>query len=123
MTKILIIEDDFALADNLAALLKLKGYQVDSAPDGLSGIEAARKLKPDVILLDIMIPKVSGFDVCRSLRSDPETRGIKIIMTTGLNRMGDVEKAFSCGAADYLIKPFDSERLVKKIDKVLGKAA
>ncbi|MFH1723153.1 MAG: response regulator [Elusimicrobiota bacterium] len=119
MTKILIIEDDYALADNLSALLKLKGYDVQFAADGEAGIEAARKFQPDVVLLDIMIPKVGGFDACRIMRSDAKTKNAKVVMMTGLDRMGDVEKAFSCGATDYLIKPFDSERLFKKLEKVL----
>lgn len=119
MKKILIIEDDYAIADNLTALLKLKGFDVQFASDGEAGIETARKFRPDVILLDIMIPKVSGFDACRIMRGDVKTKNAKIIMITGLDRMGDVEKAFSAGASEYLIKPFDSERLFKKIDKVL----
>ncbi|MBI5242255.1 MAG: response regulator [Elusimicrobia bacterium] len=119
MSKILIVEDDFALADNLAAFLKLKGYDPHHAPDGPSGVEAARKLKPEVILLDVRIPRIDGFDVCRLLRSDEKTKGIKIIMVTGLGQMGDVEKALSCGASDYLIKPFDTDRLLKKIEKAL----
>ena len=116
--KILIIEDDYSLADNITALLKVKGYEVGFAPDGEAGIETARQMHPDVILLDIMIPKVGGFDACRILRGDPQTMKAKIIMMTGLDRIGDVDRAFACGAADYLIKPFDSERLFKKIEKV-----
>ncbi|TBR19155.1 response regulator [bacterium] len=116
--KVLIIEDDYALADNITALLKLKGHEVGFAPDGEAGIEVARQMKPDLVLLDIMIPKVGGFDACRILRGDPATMKAKIIMMTGLDRIGDVDKAFACGAADYLIKPFDSDRLFKKIDKV-----
>lgn len=122
MTKVLIIEDDFSLAENLSSLLKKKGFEVESAADGPAGIAAARRFLPDVVLLDILIPKISGFDVCRTLRSDEATKDIKILMTTGLDRMADVEKAFSCGAADYLVKPFDSERLLKKIKKVLGRS-
>ena len=114
----LIIEDDYALADNLKALLKLKGHEVAFAPDGEAGVAEARKFHPDVVLLDIMIPKVSGFDACRMLRGDPQTMKAKVIMMTGLDRIGDVERAFACGASDYLIKPFDGERLFKKIDKV-----
>jgi len=117
--KILIIEDDYALADNLRALLEVKGYQVEFAADGEEGVKKARSYGPDLILLDIMIPKVSGFDACRILRGDAKTKDAKIIMTTGLDRMGDVEKAFSCGASDYLIKPFDSGRLFDKIEKVM----
>ena len=116
--KVLIIEDDYALADSITALLKLKGYEVEFAPDGEAGIEKARQVKPDVVLLDIMIPKVGGFDACRILRGDPQTMKAKIIMMTGLDRIGDVDRAFSCGAADYIIKPFDSDRLFKKIEKV-----
>ncbi|MBI5595341.1 MAG: response regulator [Elusimicrobia bacterium] len=116
--KVLIIEDDYSLADNITALLKLKGHEVGFAPDGEAGIEVARQMRPDLILLDIMIPKVGGFDACRILRGDPQTMKAKIIMMTGLDRIGDVERAFSAGASDYLIKPFDSERLFKKIDKV-----
>ncbi|MEE8424252.1 MAG: response regulator [Elusimicrobiota bacterium] len=121
MTKVLIVEDDFALSENLQSLLKAKGFEVEAAPDGPAGIAAARKFLPDLVLLDIMIPKLSGFEVCRTLRSEEATKGIKILMTTGLDRMADVEKAFSSGAADYLVKPFDSERLLKKIKKVLGR--
>lgn len=118
---ILLVEDDFALADNLKALLELKGFAVSHAADGAVGVEQARLKKPDLILLDILIPRVDGFDVCRILRSDPTTKDIKILIMTGLGGMGDVEKAFSCGASDYIIKPFDSERLLKKIEKVLRK--
>lgn len=121
MTKVLIIEDDFALADNLKALLELKGFRVEAAADGPTGVERAKSFMPDVVLLDLMIPRVSGFEVCRTLRSDPKTAGMKIIITTGLDKIADVEKAYSAGAADYLTKPYDSDRLLKKINKVLGK--
>ena len=119
MIKVLIVEDDFSLAENLAALLKTKGFEVSVAVDGQAGLEKAQAMMPDIVLLDIMIPRVSGFEVCRRLRSNDKTKNIKILMTTGLDRMADVEKAFSAGAADYLVKPFDGERLFKKISKVL----
>ena len=121
MPKILIVEDDFAIADNLKALLQIKGHKVTFAADGQAGVETARREIPDLILLDIMLPKLGGFDVCRILKSEPKTQGIKIIILTGLGRMGDVETAFSAGATDYLVKPVDSERLMKKIDSVLGR--
>lgn len=116
----LIVEDDFALAASMTALLKAKGYEVHFAADGEAGLELARKVLPDLVLLDVMIPKIGGFDVCRLLRTEPKTAKVKVIIVTGLGRMGDVEKAFSAGAADYLIKPFDGERLLKKVAKVLG---
>ncbi len=122
MIKVLVVEDDFSLAENLEMLLKTKGFDVALAPDGQVGLEKALTYMPDIVLLDIMIPRVSGFEVCRRLRSGEKTKHIKILMTTGLDRVADVEKAFSAGAADYLVKPFDGARLFKKIEKVLKKA-
>ena len=118
--KILIVEDDFALADMVKAMLSATGFSTSHAPDGATALEAARKESPDLVLLDALLPKLGGFDVCRLLRSEPKTQAIKIIMMTGLGKVSDVEKAYACGASDYLIKPFDSERLIKKVRKVLG---
>jgi DNA-binding response OmpR family regulator len=122
MAKILIVEDETAIAENLHALLTARGYEVSWIPDGADALGVAKKEKPDLVLLDVMLPRVSGFDICRLLKSDPDTSKIKIVMITGLGRMGDVEKAFGQGADDYIIKPFDSERLFKKVEKALGKA-
>lgn len=119
-SKILIIEDEPGIAENLAALLGAKGHSVSMALDGAKGIELARKTKFNLVLLDVMLPRMSGFDVAKLLRADAKTKAMKIIMVTGLDRMNDVEEAFRAGADDYLIKPFDSERLFKKIEKVLG---
>jgi DNA-binding response OmpR family regulator len=123
MARILIVEDEAAIAENLQALLEARGHQVSIAGDGAAAVEAARKETPDLMLLDIMLPKVGGFDVCRILKGADATKKIKIVMITGLGRMGDVEMAFANGADDYIIKPFDSQRLFKKLEKVLGPAA
>lgn len=118
--RILIIEDEPAIADNLAALLAAKGHKVATCLEGADGVTRARKETFDLVLLDVMLPRMSGFDVCKMLRADPKTTKMKIVMVTGLGRMGDVEEAFRAGADDYLIKPFDSVRLFKKIEKVLA---
>ncbi len=118
--KILVVEDDPTILESLKALLAAKGYGVVAAMDGAEGVAAARREKPQLILLDVILPKMGGFDVCQILKKDPATKEIKIVMTTALGRMGDVESAFASGADDYLIKPFDSQRLFKKIEKVLG---
>ena len=117
--KILIVGDEPAVAENLQALLTAKGYQSRHASDGAEAVALAKKEQPDLMLLDIMLPKMDGFDVCRLVKADPATNKIKIIVVTGLGRMSDVETAFSYGASDYIIKPFDSERLFKKLEKVL----
>ena len=118
--KILIVEDEPEIADNLAALLSAKGHKVVTCSEGADGVAHARKEPFDLLLLDVMLPRMSGLDVCKMLRSDPKTMKLKIVMVTGLGRMGDVEEAFRAGADDYLIKPFDSTRLFKKIEKVLA---
>ena len=123
MARILIVEDEAPIAENLQALLEARGHQVALAADGAAAVESARRQAPDLMLLDIMLPKLGGFDVCRLLKGDAATRKIKIVMITGLGRMGDVETAFANGADDYIIKPFDSQRLFKKLEKVLGPAA
>ena len=118
--KILIAEDEFAVAENLKALLSVKGYKVSCAADGEMAVTLARKEMPDVMLLDIVMPKMGGFDVCKILKADAATKKIKIIMITGMGKMGDVETAFQHGASDYVIKPFDPDRLFKKLEKVLA---
>jgi len=120
MTRILVVEDEASIAENMAALLTAKGYVVASCGDGAQALEMARKEPPDLVLLDVMLPLISGFDVCKMLRADPKTSKAKILMVTGLDRGGDVETAFAAGANDYLVKPFDSDRLFKKIQKVLA---
>ena len=120
MKHILIVDDEPAIAENLQALLMAKGFEVSLAGDGSEAVEVARLKKPDLMLLDVMLPKMGGFDVCGILKGDEATKNIKIIMITGLGRMGDVETAFSKGADDYIIKPFDSQRLFRKIEKVLA---
>lgn len=119
MAKLLVVEDDFALGENLQAYLQAKGYKVSLAHDGQEAVEQARAQMPDIILLDVKLPKIGGFDVCRILKSEARTKHIKVVMLTGLGTMGDVETAFSAGADDYCIKPYEPERLVRKIEKVL----
>ncbi len=118
--KILIVEDDPTIAESLNALLTAKGYSALAVGDGSEAVVAARRENPQLMLLDVILPKMGGLDVCQILKKDPATKDIKIVMITALGRMGDVEAAFSSGADDYLIKPFDSQRLFKKIEKVLN---
>ena len=120
MPRILIVEDELDIAENIAALLTAKGHRATICADGAEAVRLARKELPDLILLDVMLPRMSGHDVCKILRAEAKTAKLKIVMVTGLGRGGDVEEAFAAGADDYLIKPFDSARLYKKIEKVLA---
>lgn len=120
--KILVVEDDASLSENLKAFLTFRGYSVRCAADGPQALEATRKEPPDLMLLDLVLPGMGGFDVLRALRSEPLMRSVKVIVITGLSRMGDVETAFACGANDYVVKPFNTDRLLEKVQKVLASA-
>lgn len=101
---ILIVEDDDNLASVYETRLQAEGFATKRVPNGEEALSAALASKPDLILLDVMMPKVSGFDVLDILRNTPETQGVKIVMLTALSQDTDREKAESLGVDDYLIK-------------------
>jgi DNA-binding response OmpR family regulator len=120
MKKILFIEDEMALHKSLGGLLSEKGYQVISAFDGESGLNLAKKENPDLILLDLILPKMSGFDVLEKLKGDPQTKEIPVIILTNLEGIREVEKAIALGAKSYLVKAeYSLEEVVEKIKKAL----
>lgn len=114
-TKILIIEDDHALAEVLEYNLTRDGYEVARAYEGRDGLAQARLKTPDIILLDVMLPLVSGIEVCRQLRAANETRNAVIIMLTAKSEEADQLVGFSVGADDYVLKPFSVRVLLERI--------
>ncbi len=119
--RILFIEDESALQKTFGDILKQEGYEMLSALDGQRGLELAKKEKPDLILLDLVLPKMHGFEVLKSLKEDETTENIPIIVLTNLEAMGDVEKALELGATTYLVKAsYSLEEVVQKIKKALG---
>jgi DNA-binding response OmpR family regulator len=102
--KILLVEDDDALASVYQTRLDAEGFELKRVPNGEEALAAALEFKPDLILLDVMMPKVSGFDVLDILRNTPETTNVKIIMLTALSQDSDRERAESLGVDDYLVK-------------------
>ena len=102
--KILLVEDDDALASVYQTRLEAEGFNIKRVPNGEDALAAALAYKPDLILLDVMMPKVSGFDVLDILRNTPETTNVKIIMLTALSQDSDKERAQSLGVDDYLVK-------------------
>ncbi len=117
---VLVVEDETALAEGIQARLAVEGYRATIARDGQLGVEAARKDKPDLILLDVMLPRINGFEVCSILKKDAKTKSIPIIMVTALTQIGDSEKAFQVGANDYVTKPYDIPKLMEKVRRFLG---
>lgn len=102
--KILLVEDDEALASVYQARLEIEGFEVTQVNNGEKALSAAREFKPDLILLDAMMPKISGFDVLDILRNTPDTKNIKVIMLTALSQPKDKERAENLGVDDYLVK-------------------
>ena len=120
LARILIMEDDAFLAGIYETKLDHEGFTVLHAPDGAAGLKMAREEKPDLILLDILMPKLDGFEVLGELKKDASTRGIPVIMLTNLGQKEDVDRGIKLGAVDYLIKAhFIPSETVARIKKVL----
>jgi len=117
---ILIIDDEPDIAEVLAARLDLEGYKTRMANNGKEGIESARGKKPDLIILDVMMPVLNGYEACKILKNDEKTKTIPILILTALPHVGDADKAFEVGANDYLNKPYKNDRLIEKVKKLLN---
>ena len=114
-----VIEDSRSQAEVLKALLKSEGYQVEVANDGEEAVRRIRASRPDLVLLDVMMPKKSGVEVCQEIRSDPEMAGIRILMLTAKGRDTEVAKGLALGADAYMTKPFSTRELVDKVRSLL----
>jgi DNA-binding response OmpR family regulator len=119
-SKIMVVEDTTDLSAVLIDLLETQGYGVVHATEGRSAVEMAKLEKPNLILLDLMIPEMDGFQVCKKLREQPETRFIKVIILSSLYRKRDMIEAFAAGASEFLVKPFDNKRLLETVRSLLN---
>jgi len=118
--KILIIEDDEFLRELIGQKLTREGYIIVEAEDGERGIEAVKKEKPDLVLLDLILPGVDGFEVLSQIKKDPSTAQVPVLILSNLGQKDDIERGLKLGAVDYLIKAqFTPGEIVKKIAKVL----
>lgn len=118
-TRVLVIDDDPDVVDMLGLLLRTKGFEVLKAYRGVEGYNVARRELPDVVLLDIMMPNIDGYEVYRRLRLDPETRDIPVIFVSAKGQDEDIRNGLSCGAQGYIVKPFKAAVLVDKIREVV----
>lgn len=121
MKKILLIEDDVTVRENTAELLELSNYEVVTAPDGKKGVDKAKEEIPDIIVCDIMMPELDGYDVLSRLSEDPTTKGIPFIFLSAKTEHKDVRRGMDLGADDYLTKPFEEEDLLSAIESRLAK--
>jgi two-component system, OmpR family, alkaline phosphatase synthesis response regulator PhoP len=123
--RVLVVEDERDVAELIRYNLAKEGYDVVLVANGAEALQRAQETKPEVILLDIMVPQLNGWEICRRLKQDPQTRAIPVIMVTGRVEEGDKVLGFEMGADDYVTKPFSPRELVARIRAVVrrGKTA
>lgn len=123
MATVLIVDDDPFISGLASAKARQLGHQVEVAENGEDGLRMALSLQPDLIVLDLMMPKLTGIEVCRSVRAVPAMRATPIIMLTGKGQERDIEEGFAAGATDYLVKPFSPREFQTRVRALLDRAA
>ncbi|HET8601229.1 MAG TPA: response regulator [Segeticoccus sp.] len=120
-SRVLVADDDADIRDLVVFKLEQAGHEVEAVDDGASALEAIRRDPPQLAVLDVMMPQMSGIDVLRAVREDPKTKSVKVILLTARSRDADVDAGFASGADDYVIKPFSPRELVHRINGVLAR--
>ena len=115
-SRILIVDDTVKNIQVLGTVLKTEGYQLNVAQNGLQALDVVSKVKPDLILLDVMMPKLDGFETCKRLKADPETAEIPVVFLTAKVETDDIVKGFELGAVDYVTKPFNTTELLVRVN-------
>jgi two-component system, OmpR family, alkaline phosphatase synthesis response regulator PhoP len=120
--RILIVDDEPNIVLSLEFLMKREGFQAEVAADGEAALEAITRSKPDLVVLDVMLPRLDGFEVCRRIRADPDSRSVKVLMLTAKGRETEVARGLALGADAYVTKPFSTRDVVAQIRRLLGVA-
>ena len=118
--KILVVDDEIYIVHILDFSLGMEGYEVVTALDGEQALHKVKSDKPDLVVLDIMMPKLDGYETCKILKTDPETKNIPVILLSAKGRNVDQKMGFQVGADDYITKPFSPRKLVERINMILG---
>jgi two-component system cell cycle response regulator len=116
---VLIVDDNPQNVELLQAFLESLPVKLVTAADGIDALEKVKQHNPDLILLDIMMPRMSGFQVCKRVKADPKTRDIQVLMVTALNELGDIEQATECGTDDFVSKPVNKFELLTRVKSLL----
>jgi len=119
MTTILVAEDERDIRELIAFSLRYGGFEVEEAVNGIEAVEKARKLRPDLIILDVRMPKKTGYEVCQELKEADETRDIPIVFLSAKGQEAEIKQGMELGAVDYIIKPFEAEQLPKRMTEIL----
>jgi two-component system, OmpR family, phosphate regulon response regulator PhoB len=119
MSAILLVEDDPDIRHLVSSKLSRGGFTVTEVPDGVAALREAERNPPDLVILDVRMPRMSGLDVCRELRTVPRTAAVPILMLTARARPQDLEQAYAAGATDYVVKPFSPRELLERVEAAL----
>jgi DNA-binding response OmpR family regulator len=117
---VLVVDDEPNILLSLQFLMKKAGYEVRTAKDGDEALAELANAAPDLVLLDVMMPKRDGFDVCQKIRSNPHWKDVRIIMLTARGRPIEREKGLALGADDYITKPFSTKAVIERVESILG---
>lgn len=119
--KIVLVEDDVVLSDMYLKKFSMEGYDIERAMDGEEGLALVKKLKPDIVLLDIMMPKKNGLDTLKDIKADPELKGVYVVLLTNVGEQNYIDEGFKLGANQYLMKSnFTPREVVEKVEEWLG---
>ncbi len=118
--RILIVDDEPSIVISLEYLMKREGHETAVAVDGQAALEALASWSPDLVILDVMLPRMNGFEVCQRMRADPRWRSIKVIMLTARGREPEVARGLAVGADAYMVKPFSTRELAAQIKQLLA---
>ncbi len=121
-SKILVVDDEPNIVLSLEFLMKQAGFHVRTASDGEAALTAIAAERPDLMLLDVMMPRKNGYEVCQAVRANPDWKGIRIIMLTAKGREVEREKGLALGADDYITKPFSTQEVVERVRELLAEA-
>ena len=119
--KVLVVEDDLDIQELVVSLLGRAGYDVLAEGNGDAGLAAALTQQPDLVILDWMMPGLSGVEVCRAIRANPQAKTIAVLMLTSKAQEADIDQAFTVGADDYMVKPFRGRELVSRVNALMAK--
>lgn len=122
MARVLIVDDDPVILDLVELNFTLEEHEVLTAASGDAALRAAREERPDAIVLDVMLPEIDGFEVCRQLGADPATAGIPVVLLSARALQPDVDRGLAAGAAAYVTKPFDPLELVARVERLVQRA-
>ncbi|HRC73980.1 MAG TPA: response regulator [Candidatus Competibacter sp.] len=120
--KILVVDDEPNIVLSLEFLMKQAGFQVRTASDGEAALAAIAAETPDLVLLDVMMPRKNGYEVCQAIRANPDWKAVRIIMLTAKGREVEREKGMALGADDYITKPFATQEVVERVRELLAEA-